>query len=235
MRRKLGNIKRMAFILLAASMMVTLTGCGKKAAKTTNEETVAKVEETNNSNSSSNGDKVASNDTQASTEASTEAPTEVPTEAPTEAPAPTEPPYVEPATEEPTEPPYVEPATEAPTEEPTEAPAPVEPSEGELYPLLWEGQDMQSRKAHALYDLYNVGDYTINGVEYYGFYFCPAIDGPDLKNEIDCYGMIVNTDWFKYSPITFKTTRFDDYGFDVCFTGVPKSEIVYPEKNINAH
>lgn len=199
MRRKLGNIKRMAFILLAASMMVTLTGCGKKAAKTTNEETVAKVEETNNSNSSSNGDKVASNDTQASTEASTEAPTEVPTEAP------------------------------------TEAPAPVEPSEGELYPLLWEGQDMQSRKAHALYDLYNVGDYTINGVEYYGFYFCPAIDGPDLKNEIDCYGKIVNTDWFKYSPITFKTTRFDDYGFDVCFTGVPKSEIVYPEKNINAH
>lgn len=199
MRRKLGNIKRMAFILLAASMMVTLTGCGKKAAKTTNEETVAKVEETNNSNSSSNGDKVASNDTQASTEASTEAPTEVPTEAP------------------------------------TEAPAPVEPSEGELYPLLWEGQDMQSRKAHALYDLYNVGDYTINGVEYYGFYFCPAIDGPDLKNEIECRGKIVNTDWFKYSPITFKTTRFDDYGFDVCFTGVPKNEIVYPEKNNNAH
>lgn len=104
----------------------------------------------------------------------------------------------------------------APTPEPAPE-APAGPSDEELYPQLWEGQSMQSRKAHAKYDLYNLQYFTDgNGVTYYGYYSVPCINGPDLDSDRDCIYKV----WEVYPDGSFVKTPTGDTETNVYFNGI---------------
>lgn len=80
--------------------------------------------------------------------------------------------------------PQSQPEAQAPAQETPQPQAPAQQeaptqSDDAQYPELWSGQSMQSRKAHAKYNLYEITTYTSGGVTYLGYYSVAANDGPD--------------------------------------------------------
>lgn len=78
-----------------------------------------------------------------------------------------------------------QPEAQAPAQETPQPQAPAQQeaptqSDDAQYPELWPGQTMQSRKAHATYNLYEITTYTSGGVTYLGYYSVAANEGPDF-------------------------------------------------------